>query len=58
MVTSGSLGGVMFSPLAWNARDVGSIPSVETIFPIVITALHWHTGDVGSKVIKSRLSFG
>ena len=33
VVTPGSLGGVMISTQAQNARDVGSIP---TIFPIVI----------------------
>ena len=37
VVTSGSLGGVMVNIPAWNARDVGSIPSLGTIFPIFIT---------------------
>ena len=35
--TSGRLGGVMFSPLTWNARDVGSIPALGAIFSIFIT---------------------
>ena len=29
-----SLDGVIVSTLAWNARDVGSIPVLGTIFPI------------------------
>ena len=37
VVTSGSLGGVMVRTLAWNARDVGSIPALGTIFRIFIT---------------------
>ena len=37
MVISGSLGGVLLSTLAWNARDVGSIPGLGTVFPIFIT---------------------
>ena len=36
VVRSGSLGGVMISALAWNAREVGSIPALSTIFPIFI----------------------
>ena len=32
-----SLGAVMDSTLAWNARDVGSIPALSTIFLIFIT---------------------
>ena len=31
VVASGSLGGVMVSTLAWNARDVGSIRPLGTI---------------------------
>ena len=27
----------MVSTLAWNARDVGSIPAIDIIFPIFIT---------------------
>ena len=37
VVTSGSLGGVMFRTLAQNARDVGLIPTLGAIFPIFIT---------------------
>ena len=33
MVRSGSLGGVNVATLAQNARDVGSIPALGTIFP-------------------------
>ena len=36
MVTSGSVGGVMVSTLAW-ARNVCSIHTLGTIFPIFIT---------------------
>ena len=36
VVTSRNPHGVMVSPLAWNARDVGSIPVVGTIFPIFL----------------------
>ena len=36
MVTSGSLGGIMVSTLARNARDVRSIPTVGAIFPIFL----------------------
>ena len=32
VVTSMSLGGVMVSAQAWNARDVGSIPTLNTNF--------------------------
>ena len=39
MVISGSLGGEMVSTLAWNARDVCSIPTVGTIFPMFITSM-------------------
>ena len=38
VVTSGSLGDVMVSTLAQNARGVGSIPALGTIFPIFITS--------------------
>ena len=37
VVTSGSLAGVIVSPLAWNVRYVGLIPARGTIFPIFIT---------------------
>ena len=37
VVTSESLGGVMVSTLTRNARDVGSIPTLGTIFLIFIT---------------------
>ena len=37
VVTSGSLCGVMVSTLGWNARDVGSIPTLVTIFPIIFS---------------------
>ena len=36
VVASGSLPGVMLSTLARNARDVGSIPTLSTIFPMSI----------------------
>ena len=32
VVISGSVGGVMVSALAWNARDVGSIPALGVIW--------------------------
>ena len=35
--TPGSLGGEMVSTLAWNARDVGSILTLDEIFPICIS---------------------
>ena len=37
VATSRSLGGLMASTPAWNARDVGSIPALGAIFPILIT---------------------
>ena len=37
--TPGSLGGVIVSIRAWNARDVGLIPALGNIFPIFITPL-------------------
>ena len=37
MVISWRLGGEMVSTLGWNARDVGSIPALGTIFHIFIT---------------------
>ena len=37
VVTSGSLCGVMVSILAQNVRDMGSIPTLGTIFPISTT---------------------
>ena len=36
MVTSGNLSDVMVSTLAWNARDVDSIPALSAIFLIFI----------------------
>ena len=36
VVTSGSLHGVMVYTLVRNAREVGSIPALDTIFPIFI----------------------
>ena len=36
VITSDSLGGEMVSTLAWNARDVGLIPILGSIFPIFI----------------------
>ena len=36
--TSGSLGGVMVSTLAWNARNVGLIPTLD-MFPIFIAPM-------------------
>ena len=37
VVISGTIGGVMISILAQNARDVGSIPLLDAIFPNFIT---------------------
>ena len=37
VVRSWSLGGEMVSALAQNARDVGLIPAVGTLFPISLT---------------------
>ena len=39
MVTPGSLGGVIVSTLARNARDVGLIPALGIILPIFITQM-------------------
>ena len=39
VVKSGSLGGIMDSTLSRNARDVGIIPTLGTIFPIFITPM-------------------
>ena len=36
VVASGSLCGVVVNMLAWNARDVGLIPALSTIFPMFI----------------------
>ena len=36
MVTSGSLGGVIISTVAWNIRSVCSIPALDVILPISI----------------------
>ena len=36
VVTLGSLGGVMVSTLAWNARGMGLIPTLGAIFPLFI----------------------
>ena len=45
VVTSGSRDGIMVSILAWNARDVGSIPALSKIFPIFITPTTPVMGD-------------
>ena len=37
VVASRSLGGVMVSTLAWDARDLGSIPALGAMLPIFIT---------------------
>ena len=37
IVTSGTLGGVLVSTLAWSAIYVGSIPALGAMFPIFIT---------------------
>ena len=39
VVTSGNLYGVMVRIQAQNARDVGSLPALGTIFPIFITPM-------------------
>ena len=44
-MTSENLGGVMVSTLAWNARGVGSVPTLGAIFPnfLTPTTIHIHT---------------
>ena len=37
VATSGNLGGVMVSTLVCNSRDMGSIPALDAISPIIIT---------------------
>ena len=37
VMTQGSLCDVIVSTLAWNGRDVGSIPTLGAIFSIFIT---------------------
>ena len=39
VLTTESLGGVMVSTLAQNARDVGSIPDLGALFPIYVRHL-------------------
>ena len=39
LVIRGGLGGVMVSTLAQNARDVGAIPSIDTILSIFINPM-------------------
>ena len=39
VVTLGSVGGVMISTMALNARDLGSIPSLGEIFPFFVTSM-------------------
>ena len=39
VMTSGSLCGGMVSTPTWNARDVGLIPALGTIFTIFITPM-------------------
>ena len=39
VVTLWSLGGILVSILAHNARDMGSIPVLDTIFYIFITSI-------------------
>ena len=39
VVTSGSLGDIMVSPLSWNASDVGLSPTLVAIFHIFISAM-------------------
>ena len=43
MLKAGLLGGVMFSILAQNVRDVGMIPALGTIFPNFITPVPYLT---------------
>ena len=56
VVTSGSLCGVMVSTLDQNDRDVGSIPTLGTIFPIFITptTLLLHIPDEMAESVKFR----
>ena len=50
VMTSGSLDGEMeISTLARNARDVGSIPALDAIFPISITHKTVAVGCIDSK---------
>ena len=55
IVISGILGGVMVSTLAWNARDVGSIPGVDLLDQalykcfIIISHFH-HPHDTGTAI--------
>ena len=55
MVTSGSLGAVMVSTLAWNARDVGLIPALGTMFPIFITPTTILNGQSFGTQIKQSI---
>ena len=57
LVTSVSLGGVMVSILARNARYVGSIPAVGTLFPIFIIPTTYASGTLDVKGYAVSLSF-
>ena len=48
VVPSGSLGGVMFSMLARNTRNMGLIPYLGATFPILITPMTIPYGLLGS----------
>ena len=45
VVTPGSLSDVMVSTLAWTARDICLIPTLGTIFTILITPVTISTND-------------
>ena len=55
MVTSGSIGGVMVNTLAQNARGVGSIHTLGTIFPIFITLIIIYICNIYNKPCESFL---
>ena len=46
----------MVSTLAWNGRDVGSIPALGTIFPIFITPTTlFHSQDAVAESLEYKL---
>ena len=56
MVTSGSLGSLMVSTLAQNARGVGSIPTLGPIFHIFITATSYEASTRSSTLTPPESS--
>ena len=53
VVTSGSLDGGIVCTLTWNARDMCSIPALETILSIFITSRH--TGAMTRILYKGHI---